>query len=420
MSVPVSQVKIGLPIACGRRINYGIHTLGGIGASIDPVLHEQPMVGRRGHSQHPLAHRHKARHMPQNVRPTAASLDTLIVGSGLAGALMALELRRAGHRIAMVTAAHPPSASHAAGGLMNPFTAPRLAPMPDLIARCTAARQYYERLGHELGHSLITPTSVYRLCQSAPERARAQSTRHPWLGPWSETPPIAGFEAPFGGLAIHNAWRLDLPTMLASAVARTDAHRHEFPDPFDWRCIQPRNGCIIWRGRPVGCVLSCEGAGITRNPYWDGLPLQPNGGESLLIQLSADWSTALSAGITLLPLGKRRYWLGATHQPGHSAAGPTDTGRHRLLQGLRDHAAIPLTIDVLAHHAGTRMATPDREPVLGRHPRLPWLAIFNGLGSRGILRAPESVWQLTRHLTRGDPLPAALDVNRYAARLAAS
>ena len=356
--------------------------------------------------------------MQQNIRPTAAPIDTLIVGSGLSGALMALELSRAGHQIAVVTATHPPSASHAAGGLMNPFTAPRLAPMRDLIARCTAARQYYERLGHELGHSLITPTSVHRLCQSASERARAQSTRHPWLGSWSETPPIAEFRAPFGGLEIHNAWRLDLPTMLALAAARVDAYGHQLPDPFDWYRIEPRNGGIMWRGRPVGCVLSCEGAGITRNPYWDGLPLQPNGGESLIVRLSAEWSTAVSAGITLLPLGERHYWLGATHQPGHSAAGPTNAGRHQLLQRLQDHVTVPLTIDVLAHHAGTRMATPDREPVLGCHPRWSWLAIFNGLGSRGILRAPDSAQQLTRHLTCGAPLPAAVDVHRYAARLA--
>ncbi|HBG30627.1 MAG TPA: hypothetical protein DDW98_08380, partial [Gammaproteobacteria bacterium] len=71
--------------------------------------------------------------MQKNVRPTAAPIDTLIVGSGLSGALMALELSRAGHRITMVTAAGRPSASHAAGGLMNPFTAPRLAPMRDLV-----------------------------------------------------------------------------------------------------------------------------------------------------------------------------------------------------------------------------------------------------------------------------------------------
>jgi glycine/D-amino acid oxidase-like deaminating enzyme len=300
---------------------------------------------------------------------------------------------------------------------MNPLTGPRLAPLPNLQTRCEQARAYYARLGTRLGRALVEPTPIRRLCRDATERDRARETHHPWRGAWQNDAPHHQLSAPFGSLDIHHGWRLNLTDLLATLAGRWSIANAITTAPFDWTAVHSRGQSARWQGHTVGCVVSCEGAAVAQNPYWRALPLQADGGESLVLKLPIDLIEAVSAGFTLLPLGEQRYWLGATHSPGHAASGPTVAGRNALLSALAARLSAPLSIEVLGHFAGTRMAPPDREPVLGRHPKQSWLAIFNGLGSRGILRAPDSAIQLSQHLVNDTPLPPALDLLRYAAHL---
>lgn len=78
------------------------------------------------------------------VRPTAfRPIDTLIVGSGLAGSLLAWELKQAGQCVAVVdTHAGRGGTSQAADRLTKPLTGPRRATSPDLarVARVVPRR----------------------------------------------------------------------------------------------------------------------------------------------------------------------------------------------------------------------------------------------------------------------------------------
>jgi glycine/D-amino acid oxidase-like deaminating enzyme len=258
---------------------------------------------------------------------------------------------------------------------------------------------------------------IRRLCRDAAERARARATHHPWLGAWQDAAQHQPWSAPFGSLRIQHGWRLNLMDLLAALAGRWSISGAIHTVPFDWTTVHAQGQSARWRGYAVGCVVSCEGAAVVQNPHWRALPLQADGGESLVLKLPIDLTEAVSAGLTLVPLGEQRYWLGATHHPGRAASGPTAASRNFLLEALAARLSAPLPTEVLQHFAGTRVAPPDREPILGRHPQRPWLAIFNGLGGRGILRAPDSALQLSQHLAAGTPLPPALDLNRYAASL---
>jgi len=49
-------------------------------------------------------------------------------------------------------------------------------------------------------------------------------------------------------------------------------------------------------------------------------------------------------------------------------------------------------------------------PVFGRHPEQENLAIFNGLGSKGVLYAPGAAERLASHLSEGTEIEEALNV----------
>jgi glycine/D-amino acid oxidase-like deaminating enzyme len=50
--------------------------------------------------------------------------------------------------------------------------------------------------------------------------------------------------------------------------------------------------------------------------------------------------------------------------------------------------------------------------LIGTHPVHPRLAFFNGLGSKGTLRAPHYARRLIDHLMAGAAIPESMDVQR--------
>jgi hypothetical protein len=52
----------------------------------------------------------------------------------------------------------------------------------------------------------------------------------------------------------------------------------------------------------------------------------------------------------------------------------------------------------------------QRQLILGRHPAHGRVCVMNGLGSKGVLRAPFFAKMLVEHLLDDKPLEAAVDV----------
>ena len=52
-----------------------------------------------------------------------------------------------------------------------------------------------------------------------------------------------------------------------------------------------------------------------------------------------------------------------------------------------------------------------RKALIGRHPGHPQVAFFNGLGSKGVLRAPWIAQHLLGHLIDSLPIEPALDLS---------
>jgi glycine/D-amino acid oxidase-like deaminating enzyme len=69
--------------------------------------------------------------------------------------------------------------------------------------------------------------------------------------------------------------------------------------------------------------------------------------------------------------------------------------------------------EVIEHLAGVRPATKDRRPFLGLHPKFSQLAIFNGMGSKGVSLAPYFAKEMADFLLSEKELNPEVNINRY-------
>ena len=122
-------------------------------------------------------------------------------------------------------------------------------------------------------------------------------------------------------------------------------------------------------------------------------------------------ATTKDFGNFIIPIGDKKFRLGATHELEPTHIQPTVEGIAELKNSLE--AVFPKPFQVLDHEAGYRPTTHDRKPVVGIHPHHPNLGLFNGLGARGVLQAPLIAMEFMDYLLHDKPLPKEIDILRY-------
>jgi glycine oxidase len=332
--------------------------------------------------------------------------DVLIVGQGLAGTLLGWELERAGISFAIADAGQAGGASRVAAGIINPITGRRLVKSWRIDALLPVARAAYRAIEVAVGVPLWHGVRVRRLFADARERevfATKQAS--------GELAPYAG-DADAEGFWIEGGARVDLTALL-------DAARERWRSRGWWREEAMQIPMAV---EQHALVIDCTGAAIRRGASggsrnaFDFVPWEFSKGE--LLEISVDGLTpgvVLNCGHWILPVAPGNAFVGATHEPGVIDTTPTAVARAQLEASARRLLARPFV--VRAHRAGVRVNLPDKRPVVGRHPMNARLGVFNGLGAKGALLAPELARQWARHLTTGVVFDAEMAVGRFGVRI---
>lgn len=345
-----------------------------------------------------------------DIRPVA-SFDVIIIGRGIAGAVLSETLLERGLRVRIFDVPKEGRATHVAGGLVNPIVLRRALPSwraSEMLAIAGAfyrelEQRYDERFWHPVNMAVLFPTAkeagIWRL-----------HTRDPLLGRLIEDgpegdPTIEGLERPYGHGIVNRCARLDTVSFL-------DAHRERWTGTGALVEREVRGADVSWDGGSVRVcddtaplLVRCEG------PFARAEGLSLVRGDMLTVRIPGlRLKSVAHRGIFLIPLGEDRYRVGSTFEWNDVWTGPTAEARRWLLDQVERMTGRKAEVE--EHDAGVRPTSRDRRPILGR--TAPQEALLNGLGSRGMLLAPWCAQHLAAHLLDGTPLDPEVDLARFA------
>lgn len=103
--------------------------------------------------------------------------------------------------------------------------------------------------------------------------------------------------------------------------------------------------------------------------------------------------------------------VGATYNNQNLTNLPTEEGKNELNRKLKE--LIKFDYSIVDQKAGIRPATKDRRPLIGNHPKLKNVYIFNGLGAKGVSLAPFYANQLVSNLNGEIELDTEVNIERY-------
>lgn len=343
--------------------------------------------------------------------------DILIVGQGLAGCMLALELRKreVDFLVMAPSGGHP--ASLVAAGMYYPLGSRK--PAIDTVFRTcypvmgNAYREAEAFLGISLLHEipsikLFPPAELeqWREFQHGPDGSVIQAI--------ADHAVIPGINPGWAMAVIRPSGYVDLPVLIhacrewLSREARLIDHHLDYSDvKFSGDLVK----AILSGGDFVEArqLVFCEGASGVASPWFGQAGLTPNKGELIDIAVvGLPDKSILRGALNLLPLGSGLFRAGATYCRNPVNDIPSQKGLDELTGKLREFVTLPFRI--VAHRAGLRPASMNRQPLVGSHPKFPCLSVFNGLGSKGVLQAPYYARTLADQLASGKvpPLKALL------------
>lgn len=341
------------------------------------------------------------------------TFDYIVIGLGLAGAALALGLHQRKRRILVIDSPAENTSSRIAAGIFNPVTGRKMTKTWLADKLFPALHTHYRAAEALTGNTFFHPMPIYRPFVSIEEQNEwmgksSDSALKPFIRHVLSAPAIPGVRDPVGGLLLDQCGYLDTKSYVDSVrdlLIRERSYEETWLNDDD---LIPGDESVRCGSAEARHVVFCHGVHTGRWFGW--LPVRPLKGETIDVSLALQGERIVNRGVYLVP-GTTGWRVGATYSYGDHNHDVTEESKSALISGLAELINLPFA--VTGQRWGFRPTTPDRRPLLGRHPGHARIWTFNGLGTKGVSLAPYFSDVLIQAMENGVPLNKEVDIERY-------
>ena len=343
--------------------------------------------------------------------------DYLIIGHGLAGAVLSQKLLERDKKIMVLDEPAQNHSSTVAAGIFNPITGRKMFKtwkaddlFPELV-------DFYPKLEAKLGTNFFHPIGVYRPYFGIEDQndweAKKADTKFDSYISQTSTSHICGHQLhdPYGGLFLRQAGYVNIVKLLdanKSYLIGKGCYRETM---FYEKDLKYNMDHFSYGDLSFDKIIFCNGLYAHQSEWFDWLPFHPVKGELIEIEMNKRPETIYNRGVFMLPFENGHIRVGSTYHHQFDDVEPTDKGQNELKEKLS--GLLKEDYEVKGSRAGVRPATKDRRPFIGKHPDNEHIYIFNGFGSKGVSLIPYCSKLFTTHLLDGEALDEEIDISRY-------
>jgi glycine oxidase len=348
----------------------------------------------------------------------AEKVDYIIVGQGLAGATLAVQLLKLDKKILVIDEPLKNRASRIAAGLFNPVTGQNSTRTWMADQLFPYLHKFYREVEVLTGKEFFHAQQVYKPFTSVAEQndwmgKSSDPGYHEFVEKISLAPSFGSLlRDEFGGLFLKQSGFINSNIFLDAVTELVRARGLFWNEPFVDENLHISAEFVEYASVKASKIIFCQGERTASNKWFANAPVRPLKGETLQIKIDWDKDVILNRGVYMVPENVAgEFKVGATYKFNDRTPGITSESRIELTEKLKAFLNIPF--EVLDQDWGIRPTTNDRKPLLGCHKESERLVFFNGLGTKGVTLAPYFSEMLSRWLENSAPIDKQVALTRY-------
>ncbi|WP_128330922.1 FAD-binding oxidoreductase [Apibacter sp. HY039] len=344
-------------------------------------------------------------------------IDYLIVGQGLAGTCLANKLEKENKSFKIIDIVSN-SASFVSSGMFNPVVLKRFTPVWNAQKEIDVLLKEFKNFESLLNVKLVYESDLYRIFANEDEvktwikKSSKNENLIPFLDPNVHQSVNPYIKADYGMGRVKHSGKIFVRELLREYRKYLITKHNLIDDVFDFNALNILENSIEYKGVEAAKVVFCDGYALKANPYFSYLPMEGVKGETMVIHANGlDLKDIVKSKVFVMPMENDYYYVGATYYYREVDDIVSEEGQNELINGLNKF--LNYDYRIVKKFAGIRPTVIDRRPLLGRHPKLKKIFIFNGLGSRGVMLAPTMAGELYEYMENISELQAEVDINRF-------
>lgn len=163
-------------------------------------------------------------------------------------------------------------------------------------------------------------------------------------------------------------------------------------------------------------LITTAGIKTKEFDFWKELPLHPVKGQVAIFECedSFPYKAAVSALGYFASLDSKTFVAGSTYEHNFTHEEVDLQGKEFIEKRmLRVMPQLKGKYKLIDQWSGVRASTPDRMPIIGRHPSIENCSVFTGLGSKGLLYSSLLAKEISRFLIDHSALSSEISLERF-------
>ena len=341
------------------------------------------------------------------------SIDYIIVGQGIAGSILSLELLKKSKKILIINDEKLSSSSRVAAGIWNPVVFKRLTKSWLADEVIPELENFYKKTEQLLYKKFTRDIPIAKVFADENEKKiwfnKANDELNLFLDGEINDLPIP---YPLSYSTVKKSGNLDTKLFLNELSNYFKTQNCLLNEKFNFNDLVIDSEKISYREYCAKKIIFCEGYKIIDNPFFNWIPMKPAKGDVLTIHCEKlKLNLILNKGVFVLPLGNNLFKIGATYNWKDLHDEPDEKAKNELIEKFEK--IIPFKFEIINHESGVRPAVIDRRPVIGFHPEKNNLAVFNGFGTKAVMLVPFFAKHFSNTLILNQEIHPESNISRF-------